>query len=207
MQSPLKSALANPTAQNQLAQEFWSVSTSQPATEFDSQGYLQHYSSTVQDFLHDDGIHTSAKTLEDVVNIVTLIKSKATRDDVRTGVIPSGTTSKEEAKFENSINLAARLFCMIDIGSIPAGFSGPSPLEWKTDSLHTFIAGKFSSTPELSKEKVKLERIFIGQNLERIAGLKIIWTNNLVNHLRLSMDDTHVSIFHHASFLEAVKNT
>ena len=96
---------------------------------------------------------------------------------------------------------------MIDIGRVPAAWSGTTPLEWTTDSLQTFIAGNFSSKTELSEEKVKLERMFIGQNLGRIAGLKIIWTNNLVNHLKLSMDDTQVSIFHHASFLDAAKNT
>jgi hypothetical protein len=35
-----------------------------------------------------------------------------------------------------------------------------------------------------------------------MAGLEIVWTDNLADHLRLTDDDTKVHIFHHASFLE-----
>jgi hypothetical protein len=57
----------------------------------------------------------------------------------------------------------------------------------------------------LTKEHVKLERLFNACNLDRIAGLQIIWTHNLANHLRVQNDDKEVSIFHYASFLNSQK--
>jgi hypothetical protein len=55
--------------------------------------------------------------------------------------------------------------------------------------------------------RVKLDRLFIARNLERIAGLKIVWTDNLSDHLRLMRDDTEVTIYPHASFLEHQKQS
>jgi len=55
--------------------------------------------------------------------------------------------------------------------------------------------------------RVKLDRPFTARNLERIAGLKIVWTDNLPDHLRLMRDDTEVAIYHHASFLEHQKKS
>ena len=54
--------------------------------------------------------------------------------------------------------------------------------------------------------RVKLDRIFTTRNLERIAGLQIIWTSNILDHLRLMVDDTRIAIYHHASCLEYHKN-
>jgi hypothetical protein len=53
----------------------------------------------------------------------------------------------------------------------------------------------------MMRENVKLEKIFNARNLERIAGIEIRWTSNLVDHLRMRNDDTAVEIFHYASFL------
>ena len=44
------------------------------------------------------------------------------------------------------------------------------------------------------------------RNVERIGGLRIIWTSNLADHLRLHDDDTRLSIFHHATFLHYQKS-
>jgi hypothetical protein len=57
----------------------------------------------------------------------------------------------------------------------------------------------------VSNDIVKLEKIFTAQNLVRIAGLDIIWTGNLADHLRLTNDDQRVHVFHHASFLQVQK--
>jgi hypothetical protein len=50
-------------------------------------------------------------------------------------------------------------------------------------------------------ESVKLEKIFNARNLEHIAGIKVRWTSNLADHLRMRDDDTAVELFHYASFL------
>jgi hypothetical protein len=92
---------------------------------------------------------------------------------------------------------------MCDCGSSSSqGFSGRSEILWKGASLQEFVAHFFGEGPVLGHEKVKLDKIFIARNLSRIAGVEILWTDNLVDHLRLTDDDTKVHVFHHASFLE-----
>lgn len=54
----------------------------------------------------------------------------------------------------------------------------------------------------MSKFSVKLEKLFNAYNLSRIAGIEIVWTSNLSDHLRRQEDDTRVAVFHHAFFLE-----
>ncbi|KAH8652115.1 hypothetical protein BX600DRAFT_516190 [Xylariales sp. PMI_506] len=45
-------------------------------------------------------------------------------------------------------------------------------------------------------------KLFTVQNLVRIAGINIIWTDNLADHLRLADNGSSLFIFHHASFLK-----
>ncbi|EQL00722.1 FAD-binding, type 2 [Ophiocordyceps sinensis CO18] len=47
-----------------------------------------------------------------------------------------------------------------------------------------------------------LERVLNAPGLVLVANLDIIWTDNLLDHLRLTDDDRRVHIFHHVSFLE-----
>ena len=54
-------------------------------------------------------------------------------------------------------------------------------------------------------DHVKLERLFNARTIERIAGIKITWTSNLADHLRLLDDDTGVVIFHNA-FLKKMES-
>lgn len=42
--------------------------------------------------------------------------------------------------------------------------------------------------------------MFTARNLERVAGIRVIWTSNLADHLHLEDDDTSVRIFYHVSF-------
>ncbi|KAK4461478.1 hypothetical protein QBC42DRAFT_270086 [Cladorrhinum samala] len=134
---------------------------------------------------------------------------------------------------DSSIDLSASLLLMTNFGSCSYGFSGKARLSWESESepepeprpqhalapppphqssLRDFLEAYFAPDPpshasSLSSstvtETVKLEKIFKASNLCRIAGLRIVWTDNLADHLRLSDDDTRVHIFHHASFLQA----
>ncbi|KAL8877912.1 MAG: hypothetical protein Q9198_004171 [Flavoplaca austrocitrina] len=55
--------------------------------------------------------------------------------------------------------------------------------------------------PPSSLDTVKLPQTFTAANLEKIAGIRIVWTNNLADHLLLRDDDTKVMLFHHVSAL------
>jgi hypothetical protein len=55
-------------------------------------------------------------------------------------------------------------------------------------------------------DSVKLPRTFNVRNLNKIAGMRIRWTDILSEHLMLENEDTQVAIFHQASALDLFKS-
>ena len=102
---------------------------------------------------------------------------------------------------DNSIDLAVRLWLMIPIGGFShAVVPGQTVLPWTVGSISDVLTKNFDENPLLDTP-VKLGKVFNAMNIERIAGIRIIWTDNLADHLRMRDDDTGVCIFHYASFL------
>ncbi|PMD61103.1 uncharacterized protein K444DRAFT_611378 [Hyaloscypha bicolor E] len=103
-----------------------------------------------------------------------------------------------------AIDLAARLWIMVDIGQLSWGFvPGQKSMQWEDGKLTELLHNRFGDPgPSKLGIRVKLERLFTARNLERIAGLQIVWTSNLSDHLKLKDDDTRVAIFYHATFLK-----
>ncbi|KAI1427568.1 hypothetical protein F5Y12DRAFT_159542 [Xylaria sp. FL1777] len=167
--------------------------------------FWNYYSKTIALSLHDGGRHVAVRTHRDVIDVVYLLKAGATRRDIKQRLRSKLKTkhTNEDELLENTIDLAASLVVMCDCGISSHGFSGSTEIQWKDDSLREFLANYFGDQPILSHENIKLEKTFKARNFGRIAGLEIIWTDNLVDHLRLTDDDTKVHIFHHASFLES----
>jgi hypothetical protein len=149
--------------------------------------------------LHTNGQYSSLKTQENVVRLAELLLLGIPREEVRQRAATFLVGDREQLK--NSIDLAARLLLMIKIGDIPHEYHGGRPVEWKNGSLRDFVHHQFPAIPVLGHERIKLEKSFNAMNLDRIAGLKVQWTNNLADHLRLTHDDSVLRVFHHASFL------
>ncbi|KAK0616494.1 hypothetical protein B0T14DRAFT_538411 [Immersiella caudata] len=79
--------------------------------------------------------------------------------------------------------------------------SGRTPVSWESSSLHTAIAKHFVPQDTLLAGSPKLRVFFTACNFERICGIRVRWTTNLADHLRLVDDDRAVFIFHCARFL------
>lgn len=166
--------------------------------------YWEFYIEECKLALHDSGRHIAIRTHADVVEIAAQIQSGLTRAEVK-DIIQTKLTSphnNEDEILENSVDLVSSLLVMIHCGTVKFGFSGRTKLQWVHGSLRQHVEHYFAEPPVLGHERIKLEKNFTGPNLERIAGLEIVWTDNLIDHLRLSDDDTRVHIFHHAAFLE-----
>ena len=89
------------------------------------------------------------------------------------------------------------------IGNVPhEALQGGRHLEWKEGNLQAFVHNYFSVPPIRGHDRLKLEKSFYALNIQKIGGIRIRWTNNLDDHLRMVDDDTALFIFHHASFLE-----
>lgn len=166
--------------------------------------YWNFYVEECTHALHDRGRHIATRTHADVVEIAAQLQAGRTRAEVK-DIIRKKLTSphhNEEEILENSVNLVSSLLLMITFSTFSYGFSGRTELQWVQGSVQQCVAHYFAAPPVLSHERVKLEKTFTAVNLHRIAGLEIMWTDNLIDHLRMSDDDSKVHIFHHAAFLE-----
>ncbi|KAI3320665.1 hypothetical protein HD806DRAFT_547200 [Xylariaceae sp. AK1471] len=195
-----------PSTQAEISCEFWGneYRPQLNGTDINLATFWSYYYKKSALSLHDGGRHVAVRTHRDVTDVVYLLKQGVTRRGIKQGLSSKLKTKhfNEDEVLENSIDLAASLALMCDCGTSSHGFSGSTEIQWKNNSLGEFLAEYFSEKSILAHEKVKLEKTFTARNFSRIAGLGIIWTDNLVDHLRLTDDDTKVHVFHHASFLE-----
>ena len=197
------------TARDQIASAFWDFDGTNKIGDkrHKLDEYFKYYTVQCDLALHDVGRHATIRTHQDVVQIVGYLRQGCNKDEIakqlQPELITEGIENREKA-IENSIDLACRLLSMIEIGCIDHGFSGRDQLHWSKGSMQQFVHGVFQ--PDDHKlDHVKLERTFIARNLPRVARINLVWTDNLVDHLRLMEDDTQVAIFHHASFLTLAK--
>ena len=177
------------------------------------ESYLQYYGEQCRNALHVTGLKAVLRTHQDVINIIQEVKHhNLSRAEIQGHIraihsdnLPDDTDS-HDALLGEAINLGVRLLTMIDIGEMTHGFvPGQKSLLWDGGLLRKLVHDHFNSR-SIIQERVKLDRIFNARNLERIAGLQIVWTSNLADHLRLTVDDTRIAIFHHASFLDHQKS-
>lgn len=159
--------------------------------------------------MYDRGRHIHAGTHRHIIEIAERIHEGMTREEITTWLIDRNfnrETPVDTDIFNASIDLSARLISMSEIGVLPYCFSGRTDIVWEQGSLGDRIHKYFvipEIVPHSHESKAVLEKSFHGRHLDQIAGIRIIWTSNLADHLRII--DGEVAIFHHASFLKCQK--
>jgi hypothetical protein len=173
--------------------------------------FFEYYNQQCAAALHDGGSRMMIRTHQDLVNIIHDIRDgQGTRSSIKTRLRSSFNSPEPEDSDElicDALDLCARIFLMTSIGTF-RNIVGPTQrtLRWQDDEdLKNLLSREFSQQRNVT-DHVKLERLFNARTIERIAGIKITWTNNLADHLRLLDDDTRVVIFHHASFLKKMQS-
>jgi hypothetical protein len=165
--------------------------------------YFRYYQKQCELVRH--GNECIAQDHRGIIEAVELLKIlAATREEVKSNLklkSPNPDADNIEDVLSNSIDLAARIWLMVNIGGFRRVLMPGRPLNWTEGCLGDFMMSKFSREKVL-KEHVKLEKLFNAYNLSRIAAIEIVWTSNLADHLRMQDDDTRVAVFHHAFFLE-----
>lgn len=215
LSSSLHSSLldVHPQAQSEVTYLLWADGSKHleqvRSPDGDPTLYWKFYVEECAHALHDGGRHIAIRTHADVVEIAAQLQAGLTRAEIKDLVRTKLTSprSNEEEILENSVNLVSSLLLMVNCGTFSFGFSGRTELRWVQGSLRQHVAHFFAEPPVLCHERVKLEKSFTGPNLSRIAGLGIVWTDNLIDHLRMSDDDSKVHIFHHAAFLECQRQS
>jgi hypothetical protein len=177
-----------------------------PKTASNYRSYFNYYMEQCDTAGHDNRRFLSVRTHQDIVDIVSHIKTNISRDDlsqVLKGRWPHSDPRSGSDQIDGSIDLAARLLLLVDVGDLKYGFHGRNRLIWDRGSLKSLVHSYFNTAQSLQNEHVKLEKTFNARNLIRIGGFKLEWTNNLADHLRILDDDEKiVAIFSNVSFLK-----
>ena len=195
-----------PATKYNLLVSIWDLNS--PKLQKDSStlliAYWQYYQATCAHALHDGGRHNLARTHQDIIELIGRMRNGDTRDDLRVALQSkiSQIHHDEDEILDSTIDLAASLLLMIDFGNAKHGFSNSRQLEWCQGSLRDCVTTYFSAQRQLGHDGVKLPRTFNARNLDKIAGVEFVPTTNLLDHLRLTDDDTKVYVFHHVAFLK-----
>ncbi|RSL55959.1 hypothetical protein CEP53_006943 [Fusarium sp. AF-6] len=109
---------------------------------------------------------------------------------------------------EATLSLVVRLILMVEIGSLEKSFgfmyhTAQCPLpQWTENDLTSLSRRLFPFSPQIDCSGVSIPPTFDAWSLENVAGIKIEFTDNLADHLRLANNDTQLYVFHHVAYLE-----
>jgi hypothetical protein len=197
----------------ELIRKFWPCLQSSPLSDKDLeawQAYFQYYTAEVRSAIQSDGgVHTTVRKHRDVVAIAQDLERGLAKQAIKQQLHQLHTQGRsaadKERMAEGSINLVVRLLFMVDIGPISQNhIPSLTYVPWTDDTsdLGTVLSKHFQKSKE-GAGKIKFDSKFSAYNLERLAGIEILWTNNIADHLRLVEDDSKLCIFHQTTFLKS----
>lgn len=200
-------------AQNEIVGSLWKrplqTPTVMPSNSLDWNPYFAYYTTECNMAIqYGNGQFTSVRSHRDVVTCAAKLEDHTPKTDIKTVLQSSLRQPRNpqelEAMLEGSVTLVARLISMTNIGPRAYAQDDLTSIGWNDDStsLRELLARRFPTCAPTVSEDVVFDEEFTAHNLKRFAGLEIIWTDNLAEHLRLSSDRRRLSIFHHATFLK-----
>jgi hypothetical protein len=141
----------------------------------------------------------------ELLDIVGLLKDPTnTRESIMEKIPQRVSGLQNSMEIENALILAARIWSISAIGDLQQCLSFGSTVPWSSGTLRDILKNYYFPSP-MHVESVKIPKIFNAVNLNRIAGIEICWTSNLLDHLQMTDDDKTVHIFHLATFLKLHK--
>lgn len=150
-------------------------------------------------------------TDRNIIDIIERLKAGKAREEIRENLIQNASDSSncimDSRIFDSVIDLAVRLWLMVHVEYVRQGVTFQTAIPWRNGTLSDALNDHFHHELILT-DQIKLERAFNAMNLERMAGVNIQWTPNLVDHLRFVEDGKEpvLNIFFHATFLKHNKN-
>lgn len=206
LQCPLNVSPIDRRTKQAIKEQFWPPASLLPYQQdaLDWEPYFKYYDGQCQVALIDRGRSVMAKTHQDILDLVRLFEEGSTRGSIKEGLknkLSNPGRPNEDEIIDGAIDLAARLYLMINVAVDTRSISTHTRVEWKTGSLRDCLNTHFSEEQILSDSGLRFEPTFTAANLESIAGIRIVPTDNLADHLRLMDGDCAVAIFCNVSFL------
>jgi hypothetical protein len=193
----------------EIIEEFWDSNlTDTQIDEFERSAYCEYFSEQFQLARRNLEPQCQIYTLRTICDIVQQLKAGKVREEIKSDISTKygNYGTQVNVRINYAIDLGIRLWLMVHIGN-GGGVTGQTAIAWPGGCLKDVIANHFCYQLVLT-DSVKFEKVFNALNLERISGIIIQWTPNLVDHLRLKEDGKKpvLNIFHHASFLSYHQN-
>lgn len=166
--------------------------------------YFRYYDRQCRAALVDRGRFVMAKTHHDILKIIRSFERGSSRgvirESLRVNLTAPGRFNENEI-LDGAIDLAARLYLMVNIAADTRTISEQTRVEWTTGELKDCVRAHFQEPRILSDVGFRLEPIFTAANLECVTGIRVVPTDNLADHLRLMDRDGTVAVFCNVSFL------
>ncbi|KAF1842936.1 uncharacterized protein K460DRAFT_291120 [Cucurbitaria berberidis CBS 394.84] len=215
---PLYEVLQNPVtpqAQAEIVSYLWRDGVTAPSrsVHFDWTAYFAYYTKQCKAALVNEGLYLSARTHHDILTIARLLEDESTEEMIkqklRQNLTQQRPQAEEDRMLDGSVKLATRLLAMVNIGPLASEISGRYFMNWDQGSLRDAVHRHFNILPEIDPDP---KYSVIGtdltcRNIDRISGIEVVPTDNLIDHLRLVERDTKVCVFHHVSFLKRMNAT
>ena len=150
-----------------------------------------------------------AKTQVDIIDIVHHVRSNVSSSlsDLRDSLRQIHNRFPSDAvKLSNSIELAVRLWLMIDIQNVKAGAYQTLDKAWPwpdTSNLVEVVQSLRRRAPQGAVATQQFPEVFNAYDMKRMAGFEIRWTDNLSNHL--CIDEKVIWLYYHVSVLMRMK--
>ena len=169
--------------------------------------YFGFYTRECNAALTDEGAHLCSRTHRSLLQIAHLLEDATDEEEIRERLRQTLTTRRtiadERKMLDGSLKLATRIFAMISIGPLSSEISAKHSLPWAQGTFKDAVHEYFNQPPDIEldpKENV-VSADLVCHNIERMSGIEVLWTDNLLDHLRLVEGDKKLCVFHHASFL------
>jgi hypothetical protein len=213
--SELSGALQDPVtpqARVEIVQHIWRDRAGSlfRDTHLDWDAFFAYYTHECNVALFNQGAHIAARTHHDLLRTAHLLEDESTENEISEMLRQTLTTQRcpadEKEMLDGSIKLAARVLAMVSIGPLGPEISGRLSLPWSQGSFQDAVHGYFNDPQEIDLDP---KDNIIGTDLtchtiERVSGIEVVPTDNVLDHLRLVEGDKKVCIFHHASFLKTM---
>lgn len=211
MDTSLRNTTVPGGTRDTIIQTLWPRTVGQlKAYELDWNAYFAYYSHQCRT-LND----VSLKTHQDFLGAALELKTNPNKADLKQALESKAIlahTPVDDDVLENTVILATSLYLMVEVGIPKMSYDGGRALfRWDTSDLKTALHDHYSQPAKLDHLGVRFEPLFKACNFEKVAGIKIDWTSNLIDHLRINEDEEtgaiSVAIFSHVSFLQQVERS
>lgn len=191
---------------SRLLREYWQACEPDSKRTTDMQTYFDSHPSYCHPFLNDGGIHIFIRTYSELIALAKEILGSRSRQEIISANQPATSSEQthEDQAGDTALALCVALLLMVNIGSHQYIIPGSTVLLWEPkETLKSAVNRHFQSQRGvLRSENARLGKLFTTRNLDLVGGLRIKWTHNLVDHLRLADDDKTVFVFHSVGFLK-----